>query len=202
MARVTWSTQKSMFLKTWLDRFYAMPQASVSSQFVKTALCLSFYHRKVQRIQDHRASFAFYADLPRDRRGAMYHDHPLRVSCHLRAAPVPSAWWPVMQAASFEGWDVCPCLLFLQTQSGPERLETLVFYVPLAPYCLLPARRVHRLLFLSVTNAPINLETLLLDHSNILFKIIIWKITWQRTLLLFLLWKGARFTKGPQAGLW
>lgn len=107
-----------------------------------------------------------------------------------------------MLAASAEGWDVCPCLQFLQTQSGPEQLETLVFYVPLAPCCLLPARRVHWLPFLSLTNALINLKSLLLDCSNILFKIIIWKITWQRTLLLFLLWKGARFTKGLQAGLW
>lgn len=63
------------------------------------------------------------------------------------------------------------------------------------PVLLTPARRVHWLLFISVTNALIYLETLLLDHSNILFKIIIWKITWQRTLLLFLLWKGARCTK-------
>lgn len=112
------------------------------------------------------------------------------------------AGWPVMLAASTEGQNVCPCLPLLQTQSGPEQLETWVFYVPLAPCCLLPARRVHWLLFLSVTNVLINLRTLLLDHSNVLFKIIIWKITWQRTLLLFLSWKGARFTKDPWAGLW
>lgn len=113
----------------------------------------------------------------------------------------PSAWWHVMLAARAEGWDVCPCCSFLQAQSGPEQLETLVSYVPLALFCSLPAHRVHWRLLLSLTNAIINLRTLLLDHSNILFKIIIWKITWQRTLLLFLLWKGARFTKGLQAGL-
>lgn len=49
---------------------------------------------------------------------------------------------------------------------------------------------------------PNKSQTSWLDHSNILFKIIIRKITWWRTLLLFLLWKGARYTKSPQAGLW
>lgn len=186
-----------MLSKAWLDQF--LRKATILFQ---ARLCLSFYHKKGQWIQDQITSFAFCADLPREGRGAIYHHYPLHVSCHLRATPVPSAWLPVMLAASAEGWDVCPCLQFLQTQSGPEQLETLVFYVPLAPCCLLPARRVHWLLFLSLTNALINLKSLLLDCSNILFKIIIWKITWQRTLLLFLLWKGARFTKGLQAGLW
>lgn len=135
----------------------AKPQAAVSSQVMKTGLCLSFYRRKGQQIQDQSTTFAFCADLPREGRGAIYHHHSLCVSCRPKACPVPSAWWPVLPAASAEGWDVCPCLLFLKTQSGPEQLETLVFYVPLAPCCLMPARRVHWLLFISVTNALIYL---------------------------------------------
>lgn len=43
-----------------------------------------------------------------------------------------------------------------------------MFCVPLAPRCLLPARRVHQMLLLFMTNALINLKTLLLDHSNII----------------------------------
>lgn len=77
-----------------------------------------------------------------------------------------------------------------------ETLECFMCHLPRA------SPQSSRLLFLSETNALINLQTLLLDHSNVLFKIIIWKITWQRTLLLFLLWKGARFAEGLRAGLW
>lgn len=177
-----------------------MQSHKLQFQAVKTGLWLSFYHKKRDTDPGLDKLLCFCAHLPREGRGAIFH-HPLCVSCHLRAAPMSSAWWRVTLAARAEGWDVRPCLSFLQTQSGPEQLETSVFYVPLALFCSLPAHRVHWLLLLSLTNAIINLRTLLLDHSNILFKTIIWKITWQRTVLLFLLWKRARFTKGLQAGL-
>lgn len=129
MARVTWNIHENTFSKTCWIGFYTMPKSLFPSQAVKTGLCLSFYHRKGQWIQDFCGSFAICAELPWEGRGAIHH----HASSQLRAAPAPSAWWPEMLAASAEGWDLCPCLLFLQTWSGPEQWDTGVFYVPFAP---------------------------------------------------------------------
>lgn len=178
-----------------------MPQSLFPSQAVKTGLCLSFYHRKGRWSQDQQTSFAFCAELPREGRGAIHHHCS---PCILPAQSSSSTICLVTWDAGSQCWGTRSVSLPpVPPDTGwTWAMRHSSILCATCPVLLAASPQSSRLLFLSETNAPINLQTLLLDRSNILFKIIIWKITWQRTLLLFLLWKGARFAEGPQAGLW
>lgn len=199
MARVAWSIYKRHVLQDLVS--VQSHKLQLQARITKENCVSVFTVERSNRFKIRQPPLRFVQACPK--KGAEQSiTTPSYASCYCRAAPVPSAWWPVMQAASAQGWDACPCLPFPKIPRGPEQSETLVLCVPLAPCCLLPARRVHQMLLLSVvTNALINLTTLLLNHSNILFKTIIWKIAWQRTWWLFLLRNGARFTEGLQASL-
>lgn len=146
-------------------------------------------------------TFAFWAELPWEGRGAIHQHHP---PCILPAQSSSSTICLVTWDAGSQCWAMRSVSL---SPVSPDTEWTWAMrhssvLCATCPVLLAASPQSSRLLFLSETNALINLQTLLLDHGNILFKTIIWKITWQRTLLLFLLWQGARFAEGLQAGLW
>lgn len=107
------------------------------ARLFKTGLCLSFYHRKGQWIQDQQTSFAFCAELPREGRGGIHHHRPPCVppSSEQLQHHLPGdlgCWQPVLRD------ELCvsvSCFSRHRVDLSNETLECFMCHLPRAARC-------------------------------------------------------------------